>query len=89
VKLIPTRETLRDARRKIQGEATPNRKQRRAMRYSEGNATGLKMWLIPGTEDLTPYARKELKRRRAAGKVAKAARKVNRRLRRTGGRHGV
>ena len=44
---------------------------------------GLKLWFIPdtkfeGTGVLTPYANKVLARRRAASKVSKMARKVNR-----------
>lgn len=47
------------------------------------NAVGIKRWFVPGSEfegkgQLTPYARKELRRRRRAGRTAKQARKVNR-----------
>lgn len=48
------------------------------------NVTGLKLWHDPvvfaleGRMKLTPYSLKERRRRRAAGRVAKQARKVNR-----------
>ncbi len=45
------------------------------------NATGLKRWHVPGREKegvLTPYALKELRRRRKAGKAARLARRVSR-----------
>jgi hypothetical protein len=48
-------------------------------RREKGNATGLKRWYVPGSETaLTPYATRELARRRAAARIAKASRKVNR-----------
>lgn len=47
-----------------------------------------KVWYtlsLSGAEMLTPWARNEKARRRAAGRTAKQARKVNRRYRATGG----
>lgn len=50
---------------------------------SHKDATGLKRQYVPGSEFegtgvLTPYFTKALRRRRAANKVAKRSRKVNR-----------
>jgi hypothetical protein len=54
---------------------TPAKRKRR----EKGNATGLKCWYVPGSETvLTPYATRELARRRAAARIAKQSRKVNR-----------
>lgn len=45
------------------------------------NATGRKWWWVPrkdGRKVLSPFARKELARRRAAGRAARASRRANR-----------
>jgi len=50
---------------------------------------GIKRWYMLGELDTvvkTPYGAREARRRKAARRVAKQARKVNRGLRRTGGR---
>lgn len=89
VKFFPTREALRIAQESARKRLSPNRSQRRARGASEYiDPTGIKRWYVDDSGDdiLTPYARKERKRRRAASKVAKQARKVNRGLHRTGGR---
>jgi len=57
-----------------------------SLRGAQRSAVGLKRWFVPGTEFegqgvTTPYAAKELRRRRAASRVAKASRKRNRRTR--------
>ncbi len=61
------------------------RKLRRSTRsLREIDPVGLKRWYVPGSEFegegvLTPYANKEKRRRRCAEKIAKRARKRNRR----------
>jgi hypothetical protein len=72
-------------------ERPPTRAGVRRLRYIPKNQVGIKRWYMLGPLDTivkTPYASKELRRRRALGKVAKQARKVNRGLRPTGGRRG-
>jgi hypothetical protein len=67
------------------------RMKKQGLRFAPKNQTGIKRWYMLGTLDTivkTPYGAKELRRRRALGKVAKQARKVNRGLRPTGGRRG-
>jgi hypothetical protein len=75
----------------IRGSRSNERKQ--AQRIPQGyrrarNPVSRKVWkmlTLDGHEVLTPWAVKERKHRRAAGKVSKQARKVNRRYRATGG----
>ncbi len=53
----------------------------RGLRRVPKNQSGVKRWYMLGPLDTivkTPYGAKELRRRRALGKVAKQARKVNR-----------
>ena len=62
---------------------------RRGRKFVPENQTGIKRLYMIGELDnyvRTRYGAKEIRRRRAAGKVAKQARKANRNLRRTGGR---
>lgn len=72
-------------------ERALKRLRRAGMRFEPKNQVGIKRWYMVGTLDTlvkTPYGAKELRRRRALGKVAKQSRKRNRGLRPTGGRRG-
>lgn len=73
--------------RRAEREGQPARVHRRAPnRTSPLSRKVLRFLNLAGEERLTPYGKKELTRRRAANKVAKQARKVNRRYRATGGK---
>lgn len=77
MRIIPTLDTLRRVKESSQAKA--NRKMRRSVRESSGDVTGLKLWFVPGLDHdvLTPYGRKERRRRRAARRVAHESRRTN------------
>ena len=56
---------------------------KQALAVRTRSAVGLKRWFVPGSEFegtgvLTPYAHKELRRRRTASRISKMARRRNR-----------